>query len=300
MSKKHAHAIVESDGLTYGGVAKHAKELRLGPDWFADLFSPQKCRGGSIEVCGACIARFFAEHGWTLIYFSVFHENNKIDPYHIYVDVPDHILTMCEEYKSLGCAFRRIRPPEQVAGCVGMRTLGGCPIAKEAIRLAQPFDVLDLDYTNYDDDLSRRYRDAFRNLAFPKIIAVPVQIGGGVEIFVLGGDPSAEQTIPEELAATIAYQLMVNIAARFPEIEKHFERKKLTTREAQILSLTADGLVETEIAMALDISPNTVRTHIENIKRKMDARNKTHAVALAIEACEISDPTPRFANSAMS
>ena len=128
---------------------------------------------------------------------------------------------------------------------------------------------------------------------FQKIIAVPAQIGGRVKFFVLGGDPSAGQTIPEELATTTAYQVMVNIAARFPETSKRFERKKLTSRESQILGLTADGLVETEIARALDISPNTVRTHIENTKRKMDARNKTHAVALAIEACEISEPTPR-------
>ncbi len=256
-------------------VAGHAKELRLGPDLLADLFNLKKLRGGSVEACGIRVARFFAERGWTLLYFSIFHENNEIEPYHIYIDVPDHILAMCEEFKSAG----------------------GCPIVREALRIVQPFDVLDHDYTKYDDDLSRRYGLAFRDLAFPKIIAVPVQIGGGVEFIVLAGDPSSGRTIPEELAATLAYQLMVNIATRFPEIRKHFERKKLTTREAQILSLTADGLVEAEIAKTLEISPNTVRTHIENIKRKMDARNKTHAVALAIETREISDPMPCFAGS---
>jgi DNA-binding CsgD family transcriptional regulator len=56
----------------------------------------------------------------------------------------------------------------------------------------------------------------------------------------------------------------------------------LTNRELQILAYCARGFTEKEVAIRLEISPNTVRVHLENVKRKMGARNKVHAVALAI------------------
>jgi len=37
---------------------------------------------------------------------------------------------------------------------------------------------------------------------------------------------------------------------------------------------------EKEIANELSISPATVRVHIENIKRRLHAENKTHAIAI--------------------
>ena len=55
-------------------------------------------------------------------------------------------------------------------------------------------------------------------------------------------------------------------------------------RETEIASLTARGLSEKEIAHKLSISPNTVRVHIENIKRQLGALNKTHAIAILLTA----------------
>ena len=45
---------------------------------------------------------------------------------------------------------------------------------------------------------------------------------------------------------------------------------------------TSQGMSEKEIATALGVSPNTVRAHIENVKRKLQAKNKTHAVVICI------------------
>jgi len=49
---------------------------------------------------------------------------------------------------------------------------------------------------------------------------------------------------------------------------------KLTERELQVAAMTACGLSEKAIAMSLSISPNTVRVHVENIKRRLGAKNK--------------------------
>jgi DNA-binding CsgD family transcriptional regulator len=59
-------------------------------------------------------------------------------------------------------------------------------------------------------------------------------------------------------------------------------RDLLTRRERDCLILSGRGHSEKEVAQQLDISPNTVRVHIENIKRKLGAANKSHALILAL------------------
>jgi len=56
----------------------------------------------------------------------------------------------------------------------------------------------------------------------------------------------------------------------------------ISERERQILSLCADGLSDAQIADELGISSKTVNFHIENIKRKLSAKNRVHAVAKAM------------------
>jgi DNA-binding CsgD family transcriptional regulator len=58
----------------------------------------------------------------------------------------------------------------------------------------------------------------------------------------------------------------------------------LTPREKQCVKMTAMGLTEKEIASRMGVSPNTIRVHIENLKRKCGARNKCHAIAICISA----------------
>jgi len=60
--------------------------------------------------------------------------------------------------------------------------------------------------------------------------------------------------------------------------------QSLTAREIEIATLTARGLSEREIASECSISPNTVRVHIENIKLRLDAKNKTHAIVKLLAA----------------
>jgi DNA-binding CsgD family transcriptional regulator len=59
-------------------------------------------------------------------------------------------------------------------------------------------------------------------------------------------------------------------------------REILTRRERACLILSGKGLSEKEVAQELDISPNTVRVHIENVKRKLSAANKSHAIVLSL------------------
>jgi DNA-binding CsgD family transcriptional regulator len=56
----------------------------------------------------------------------------------------------------------------------------------------------------------------------------------------------------------------------------------LSERECEVLEQIARGLSIEDIAGNLFLSPHTVRTHIKNILRKMGARTRAHAVAMAI------------------
>jgi two-component system nitrate/nitrite response regulator NarL len=57
---------------------------------------------------------------------------------------------------------------------------------------------------------------------------------------------------------------------------------KLTLRERQILGLLAGGATADEIASSLQVSPHTVRTHIQRILEKLDVHSRLQAAAIAV------------------
>jgi len=65
-----------------------------------------------------------------------------------------------------------------------------------------------------------------------------------------------------------------------PSTSSHAENegKKLSARETEILQLIAHGLSNTEAATKLGLSRATIRTHLENIYRKLDVSNRVEAV----------------------
>ena len=56
---------------------------------------------------------------------------------------------------------------------------------------------------------------------------------------------------------------------------------RLTTIELDVLEAVARGLQNKQIALQQHRSLETIRTHLANILRKLRARNRTHAVAIA-------------------
>jgi DNA-binding NarL/FixJ family response regulator len=57
----------------------------------------------------------------------------------------------------------------------------------------------------------------------------------------------------------------------------------LTAREDEVLALLAEGLSNTEIADRLFVSPRTVEHHVAAVMRKLNARSREEAVAVAIK-----------------
>jgi len=72
-----------------------------------------------------------------------------------------------------------------------------------------------------------------------------------------------------------------------PAVPPKGSRGKLTRRQRQILQLLADGESTTVAARELDLSEETVKTHTKNTLARLGARNRTHAVAIAVRECLI-------------
>lgn len=54
---------------------------------------------------------------------------------------------------------------------------------------------------------------------------------------------------------------------------------QLSQREQEILLFLAQGYTNKEIAKSLEISPNTVKTHLSKLFEKLEVSNRTQAVA---------------------
>jgi DNA-binding NarL/FixJ family response regulator len=59
------------------------------------------------------------------------------------------------------------------------------------------------------------------------------------------------------------------------------DHSPLTTRERDILTLCAKGLPQKQIAELLSLKQGTVKKHLQNIYRKLDAHNKVQALTKA-------------------
>lgn len=63
---------------------------------------------------------------------------------------------------------------------------------------------------------------------------------------------------------------------------------QLSPREREVVHLMAEGMTADAIADQITVSTETVRTHVRNVIRKLQARNRVHAIAIAIERGEIA------------
>jgi DNA-binding CsgD family transcriptional regulator len=90
--------------------------------------------------------------------------------------------------------------------------------------------------------------------------------GRHLSIFLTGAAPP-EPPAPDSLEAAAAGSA---------------DQERPTPRELEILALVALGSTSAQIADALALSPDTVRTHIRNAMQKLGARTRAQAIAIVM------------------
>jgi len=84
------------------------------------------------------------------------------------------------------------------------------------------------------------------------------------------------------LGAWAARQLTPRpVPAKFEVNQAAIRSLGLTPRECEILERLASGQSNKELARALGISPNTVKTHIASLYAKLEVRNRVEAIGKA-------------------
>ena len=101
----------------------------------------------------------------------------------------------------------------------------------------------------------------------------------GARAYLLKG--SLRKELLETIRAVYAGQkrLSSEVAA---EIAEHAGDETLTPREIQVLRLVAGGNANKEIAAQLSLTEETVKSHVRNILAKLEAHDRTHAVAIGL------------------
>ena len=88
---------------------------------------------------------------------------------------------------------------------------------------------------------------------------------------------AAARELVQATQAALAHERFVD-----PAVPPRGSRGKLTGRQRQIMQLLADGESTTFAARELGLSEETVKTHTKNAVARLGARNRTHAVAIAL------------------
>jgi PAS domain S-box-containing protein len=154
------------------------------------------------------------------------------------------------------------RRPAVVLLDVNMKPLGGIDVAVRAAAISPASRVV--MYTAYADA-----RVLERALA------------AGARGFVLKQSPLAE--LERALHVVVGGQTYVDPALAGAVTEAGARNSSvLTRRECDVLTLLAEGKTNDKVAVVLGISAETVQTHVRNAMGKLDADNRTQAVATAI------------------
>jgi DNA-binding NarL/FixJ family response regulator len=169
---------------------------------------------------------------------------------------------------------------------------------EEALALVR--DIGDFDVTIVD--MSWRLNGTAASISGPEAIRVLRRSSPGIGIVAHGERPERHIANAAMLAGASAYvartagpaqlRRAVDAAAAQetfvdPAVPPKGSRGKLTRRQREILQLLADGESTTVAARELDLSEETVKTHIKTALARLGARNRTHAVSIALRECLI-------------
>ena len=180
-------------------------------------------------------------------------------------------------------------------------------VAEAAAHAGEPMDVALVDYRLRDGtgaDAARAIKDRWPAARIVMLTAVEDDeavydsIRAGADGY-LTTDQAVEEVVGTVRAARAGATLLprpmiMMIARRLAETrDRETDRgpyETMTPRELEVLRALTEGLGTPEICAALSISPNTLRTHVQNIMGKLHVHSKLEAVTVALRHGIVEPP----------
>lgn len=176
------------------------------------------------------------------------------------------------------------------------------PCVNRVYRSNLPFvwaDVLPLEVRRGPKSATRRLQEAAADFGFTEGLVVPCHFRDGIgrnrsasSVFYWSDPLQRFKFLLSERRSDL-HLLMIYFIQTCIEIRDRDERRHtpgdqrtnvrvLTDRERDVLSWAAHGKTTSEIADIIGLKSDTVDVHFKNILRKLDANNRTQAVAKAL------------------
>ena len=174
--------------------------------------------------------------------------------------------------------IRELRPDrlDVVLMDIEMPRLGGIAVTQR-IRAEDPdLPVVMLTVSNADDDLFEAARVG--SVGFLSKGLSPTALVRALRDFHRDGALPMSRTMAARLLAHLQKVAVSGPPAGGPDGAEHPE-SVLTPREREVLALIAQGCRDREIAQRLVLTHKTVKTHAQNILRKLEVHNRAAAVA---------------------
>jgi DNA-binding NarL/FixJ family response regulator len=110
-------------------------------------------------------------------------------------------------------------------------------------------------------------------------------VGAGAHGYVLKDAPQDRLLEAINVVHARGRYFPADIASRLTE---RMARSNLTPREHEVLHLVAKGLTNKQIGLAIGISDNTARNHVNSIIEKLEVSDRTEAATIAMRQGLIS------------
>jgi two-component system NarL family response regulator len=185
------------------------------------------------------------------------------------------------QFTLLGLAWRvKSAPQMEMAGMLS-RSDG---VVERAKRAGAQAAVLDIPRADEPEalDVCRALADAGVAVVAYCESQAPGTVERALQAGALGVVSKSEDTAEVLRAGHVVAHGKQHVSPAMQSAAGPVESAEVTPRQRELLQLLADGLGTEDAAMALGVSPETVKTHIEGLMAKLGASGRTEAVAIAL------------------
>jgi LuxR family quorum sensing-dependent transcriptional regulator len=190
-----------------------------------------------------------------------------------------------------GKVLLNTRPQGYIENYVAKQYLDRDPVMAELRYSLSPFSWKDIKDKRRLTKSERRIMDEAREFDSDDGFVIPVVTRAGTAALFspCGHNPNLSQRARSALEIIGTYAFCALQRAHANEMRAEEKRgASLTAREREIMRWVATGKTDDEIAEILTISHETVTTHVENAKKKLNATRRTYAVVQALRLGEIT------------